>query len=183
MAFAGTVTLSKATFISVVKDVAASLARHGFTNIVFIPSHGGNFGPLSEAMAQLEGQLPGARAVAYTDLLGFVKKSNETAARFGVTPEQSGAHAGETETSVHLHLRPDLVLMDRAVAGYVGPFGPDQAATIFSKGMPALTPNGVLGDARLASAEHGRVYLETKAEFLAAWIRDQVQAQTEPMLA
>jgi creatinine amidohydrolase/Fe(II)-dependent formamide hydrolase-like protein len=32
--------------------------------------------------------------------------------------------------------------------------------------MPALTPNGVLGDPRKASAEKGRVYIERLADFL-----------------
>ncbi|CAM9267162.1 unnamed protein product, partial [Sphacelaria rigidula] len=39
--FAGTVTLSPATFVGVVRDVAASLERSGFTHILFINGGGG----------------------------------------------------------------------------------------------------------------------------------------------
>jgi creatinine amidohydrolase/Fe(II)-dependent formamide hydrolase-like protein len=169
MAFAGTVTLRTETFIAVVQDVARSLARHGFRAIVFIPSHGGNFGPLAQAMAGL-GDLDGARAIAFTDLVGFVGVLSEVSARFGITPEVSGAHAGENETALDLFLRPDLVRMEHAEAGYVGPFDEKVSQIIFNEGMPALTKNGILGDARPATAEHGRVYLETMADFLAQWV-------------
>ena len=44
---------------------------------------------------------------------------------------------------------------------------------IFTQGMPALTKNGILGDARPATAEHGRVYLDAMADFLAQWVQTQ----------
>jgi creatinine amidohydrolase len=172
MAFPGTVTLRTETFIAVVHDVARSLARHGFRTIVFIPSHGGNFAPLAQAMEGLH-DLDGARAIALSDLVGFVGVLSEVSARFGISPEVSGAHAGENETSLDLLLRPDLVRMDHAEAGYVGPFDAKVSQIIFTEGMPALTKNGILGDARPATAEHGRIYLDTMADFLAAWVTAQ----------
>jgi hypothetical protein len=36
--------------------------------------------------------------------------------------------------------------------------------------MPALTQNGILGDARPATSDHGRVYLDTMAYVLAQWV-------------
>jgi creatinine amidohydrolase/Fe(II)-dependent formamide hydrolase-like protein len=169
MAFAGSVTLRTETFVAVVQDVAHSLARHGFRTIVFIPSHGGNFGPLAQAMAGI-GDLGDTKVVAFTDLVGFVGVLTEVSARFGITPEVSGAHAGENETSLDLLLRPDLVRMEHAAAGYVGPFDEKVSQIIFAEGMPALTQNGILGDARPATADHGRVYLDTMADFLAQWV-------------
>lgn len=173
MTFPGTVTLSHETFIAVVRDVARSLARHGFKTVVFIPSHGGNFAPLKEAVAGLSDDLAGVQVLAFTDLLGFVAVMNTTAARFGVTPEIAGAHAGEAETAIDLHLRPDLVRMDAAEEGYVGPFDAAVSATIFRDGMPAVTKNGILGDARPATAAHGAAYLAAQADFLAQWIEAQ----------
>ena len=108
--------------------------------------------------------------IAYTDLIAFVGVMNEAAARFDVSPEVGGAHAGEVETSLHLFLRPELVRMERAEAGYVGPFDASVSARIFNEGMPALTANGILGDARPATAEHGRAYFEAVAAHLADWI-------------
>jgi creatinine amidohydrolase len=63
--------------------------------------------------------------------------------------------------------------MDHAEAGYVGPFNPAVSEIIFTKGMPALTANGILGDARPATAAHGRVYLDAMADFLANWVQEQ----------
>jgi creatinine amidohydrolase len=48
MAFPGTVSLQASTFKAVVHDYAASLAEHGFENVLVLPSHGGNFAPLQE---------------------------------------------------------------------------------------------------------------------------------------
>lgn len=173
MAFAGTVTLRTETFIAVVRDVARSLAHHGFRTIVFIPSHGGNFGPLAEAMRGLDDELGGAKAITFSDLIGFVGVMDAAAGQFDIPPEISGAHAGESETSIDLLLRPDLVRMEHAQAGYVGPFNQAVSEIIFTKGMPALTENGILGDARPATAAHGRVYLDAWADFLAQWIEEQ----------
>ncbi len=173
MTFPGSVTLSRETFIAVVRDVAHSFARHGFRTIVFIPSHGGNFGPLAEAVQGLSDALAEVRVLAFTDLLGFVTVFNETAASFGITPEIAGAHAGETETSIDLALRPDLVRMEEAAAGYVGPFDAAVSERIFREGMPAITANGILGDSRPATAEHGAVYLDTMADYLADWIAER----------
>ncbi len=173
MAFAGTVTLRTETFMAVVRDVARSLAHHGFRTIAFIPSHGGNFGPLDAAMRGLDDELGGAKAVAFSDLVGFVDVLNGVSAQFGIAPEVSGAHAGESETSLDLLLRPELVRMDHAAAGYVGPFNQAVSEIIFTQGMPALTENGILGDARPATADHGRVYLDAMADFLADWVQKQ----------
>ncbi len=107
MAFAGTVTLRTETFIAVVRDVAHALAHHGFRTIAFIPSHGGNFAPLTEAMRGLNDDLNGAKAVAFGDLVGFVGVLSGVSAQFDISPEISGAHAGESETSLDLLLRPD----------------------------------------------------------------------------
>ncbi|CAM9582876.1 unnamed protein product [Laminaria digitata] len=51
--FPGTVTLSPATFVGVVRDVASSLSKTGFTHVLFINGHGGNVGPTYKAFADL----------------------------------------------------------------------------------------------------------------------------------
>ena len=173
MSFPGSVTLSHETFIAVVRDVAHSFARHGFRTIVFIPSHGGNFGPLGEAVRGLTDALAQVRVLAFTDLVGFVIVFNETAAGFGISSAVAGAHAGEAETSIDLALRPDLVRMDEAAEGYIGPFDAAVSARIFSEGMPALTANGILGDARPATAAHGHAYLAAMAAHLVDWIESE----------
>lgn len=52
MAFAGTISLRRRTFQALCMDYATSLARHGFTEICFVPTHGGNFAPLAEILPE-----------------------------------------------------------------------------------------------------------------------------------
>ncbi|CAM9499098.1 unnamed protein product, partial [Hapterophycus canaliculatus] len=49
--FPGTVTLRPATFVAVMRDVASSLSKTGFTHVMFVNGHGGNVGPAFKAFA------------------------------------------------------------------------------------------------------------------------------------
>ena len=171
MAFPGTITLSKENFKAVVKDYAQSLARHGFRLVCFIPSHGGNFGPLLEAVGELGGRVGESRVVAFGDLNGFLEVMYESQRPFDVTPARAGAHAGNAETALVLDLKPELVLADRAEEGFVGDFDRAAQELVFREGLQALTANGILGDARGAEAEQGRACLDALADHLAAWVR------------
>lgn len=176
MAFPGTITLDTATFKAVVRQYVASLARHGFETVIVLPSHGGNFEPLAQLFEETGGRIEGARFLPYTDLLGFIGVMNREAELDGITAQIAGAHAGETETSMILAAQPELVLMDQAEEGFVGTFDEEAARLIFSQGMTALTSNGILGDARPASAERGRRYIDAVADMLAEFIREHVPA-------
>lgn len=174
MAFPGTITLDTATFKEVVRQYVASLAKHGFETVVILPSHGGNFGPLASLHEETGGRIGGARFLPFTDLMSFLDVMNGAAAEFSVTPQVAGAHAGEAETSMVLSERPNLVLMEKAEEGFVGTFDEAASKTIFEKGMTALTANGILGDARTATAVHGERYFEVLADMLAEFIRERV---------
>jgi creatinine amidohydrolase/Fe(II)-dependent formamide hydrolase-like protein len=174
MAFKGTITLDKETFKTVVKQYVQSLAHHGFKNIVIIPSHGGNFGPLKEIEEETGGTINGARYLPYTDLWEFVAVMNRVAEPDGIAPEISGAHAGEAETSMVLAERPEIVDMSRAEAGFVEVMTDEHARKLFEEGMTALTDNGILGDARPANAERGRRYIEAMGDYLSAWFLERL---------
>ncbi|MCC7023957.1 MAG: creatininase family protein [Thermomicrobiales bacterium] len=172
MNFAGTISLRPETLAAVLEDYVASLERHGFQRIVVLPSHGGNFAPLADALPALRQRHPNIPIVAYTDLIGLVEAAAEVAAGFGVTPDEAGAHAGEWETSMMLVVEPAAVHHERGTAGYMGSLAPvfDQ---INRDGMESVTPNGVLGDPAKATAEHGSAYLERIADLLAGYIRGE----------
>ena len=170
MDFAGSLTLSRQTFIGVVGDICRSLARHGFRHIVLLPTHGGNFAPLAKAVEAIRPELSGVNLIAFTDLMAFMDEIFQTGKARKVTPEQAGAHAGEFETSIMLYLRPDLVAIDKAQPGYVG----DQlriAPLVFEKGFRAVTANGVLGDPRNASAANGEAYMAAITDLLVGYIK------------
>jgi creatinine amidohydrolase len=119
LAFPGTISLSAETFQRLVIDVVASLSGHGFRRIVLLPTHGGNFKPLAEAVKKIE-PVEGVRVVAFTDLDGLVRAAFESSKKFGVEPAQSGAHSGEWETSLMLFLRSEQVKMEHAAEGFAG---------------------------------------------------------------
>lgn len=170
LAFGATVSLKPETLTMIVRDYADSLVRAGFRRIIFLPSHGGNFAAVAQAIEDAGKAHPDIEITGYTDLLGFSGCLNRASAEFGISEEESGAHAGESETSIMMALESELVARDRLAPGYLGPTGEREIRIIFEQGMPALTPNGVIGDPRQATAEKGEVYLETLADFLVAEI-------------
>ena len=170
LSFPGTISLGEETFKRIVSDVVASLSRHGFRRIVLLPTHGGNFKPLAEAVAELK-PVENVKVIAFTDLEGLVKAAFESSSSYGVNPAQSGAHSGEWETSLMLALRPDQVKMDHAAEGFVGPLS-EIMEKVFN-GIQNLDENGVLGDPRPATAAAGEQYFEDIIEFLYQWVCNQ----------
>jgi creatinine amidohydrolase len=170
MRFAGTISLRQETLTAILEDYLTSLEQHGFRRVVVLPSHGGNFAPLEEALPQLRQRHPAVQIVAYTDLIGLVDAAAEVAASVGVTPNEAGAHAGEWETSLVLAIEPTSAHLERGEAGYMGPLAPvfDQ---INRDGMESVTPNGVLGDPAKSTAAHGSAYLERMTDLLVEYVR------------
>jgi creatinine amidohydrolase len=174
MVFPGAISVKPDTLKSLIRDYCGSLAKQGFKNIVILPFHGGNFNAVREATEELSQSLKGTRIVSYTDLAGFFKLSGEFSSRHGVSAGESGSHAGESETSMVLALRKDLVDMKHAEKGFLGIVDNKMRALIFSQGITAVSKNGVLGDARKGEAGKGEEYLELLAEKIANFVRKQV---------
>jgi creatinine amidohydrolase len=165
LSFPGTITLGFDTFKAVIADYAESVSKHGFKNLVFIPSHGGNFEPLAEAISDLKKKITSMKIFGYTDLYGFLDALTGYSIEAGKTQEEAGAHAGENETSLILALAEDLVVKDRMLPGFTGKFTEKEGQIIFTKGMKALTENGVLGDPRRASLKDGTTYFKKLVDF------------------
>lgn len=162
MAFPGTVTVQAETLTKIAVEISESLVHHGFRRIFLLPTHFGNFASLAAAAAKLEqADLGGAAVISPGDYFAEVLEGATlgVSAELGIPPGESGAHCGEWETSVMLVLRPELVHMDRAEAGYTGDLQ-EGLAKVFSSGTQAIASNGVIGDPTKASAAHGQRYIE-----------------------
>ena len=96
----------------------------------------------------------------------------KTSAKFGISKEESGAHAGESEVSLMLWIRGDLVMKDKIpdATGYLGEFTEKESAIIYEEGIGALSPIGVLGSPAKSSAEHGKSYCEDLASAMVEFI-------------
>jgi creatinine amidohydrolase len=174
MVFPGAISLRPETLKSLIRDYCASLAKQGFKNIVILPSHGGNFNAVQEVTDELSQSLEGTKVVSYTDLKGLLEFLAEFSSRHGVSAGASGAHAGESETSMVLAIRKDLVDMKNAEKGFVGSFDDKIMGLMYSQGIKAISKNGVLGDPRKAEAGKGEEYLELWAEKMVDFVRKQV---------
>jgi creatinine amidohydrolase len=174
MVFPGAISLRPETLKSLIRDYCVSLAKQGFKNIIILPSHGGNFNAVREITNELNQSLGGAKVVSYTDLKGLLEFLNEFSSKHGVSAGESGAHAGESETSMVLAIRKDLVDMEHAERGFVGSFDDKMMALMWSQGIKAVSKNGVLGDSRKGEAGKGEEYLELWAEKMVDFIRKQI---------
>jgi len=142
--FPGTISISEATFHSIVSDVVSSLARGGFGRVILIPAHGGNFGPLAAAIDAI-GSDPGIEVRALTDLGALLAIAQLGEREYDVPLGEGGIHAGEWETSMLAAIHPEMIRLDRREPGYTG--DPQQAAgAIFSAGVHSIARNGVIGD-------------------------------------
>lgn len=173
LAFPGTVSLQGETLQEVVKDYCRSLARHGFETIIILPSHGGDFLPVQAACEALERELAGLKLISYTDKAGFINLFSRLAREFGLDPQMAGSHAGDVETSIIMALAPSLVDTGKMEPGYTGP-EEEIDSRMHTEGMKALTPNGVLGDPRTATADHGVVYIQRFAAEILKYVRGRL---------
>lgn len=115
--FPGTISLSGRTLMSLVEDVLVGLARSGFRRQVVLNWHFENSNFVYEAarLAQARADDPDVRIMvieaAFSELSPQVMEI-----LFGDEfPGWDVEHAAVLETSLMLHLRPDLVRFDRAV--------------------------------------------------------------------
>lgn len=175
LAFPGTISLKAPTLKSIISDYTESLAKQGFKTIIYLPSHGGNFAAVREAIQEQQAKFPGLKIVGYTDLMGLMDCLFQVSAEFEITPDEAGAHAGENETSLILAFADQLVQSDRFAPGYLGPLSDKEVKRIIQEGMPALSEVGVLGDPTKATAEKGAVYLEKTVQFLIKEIKKQLE--------
>ena len=136
--FAGTISIGQQAFESLILELGRSATRT-FARVLFVSAHGGNAQPLRRAVGRLREESRDVRAWS---------------------PDWGGdAHAGRAETSLMLHLSPERVRSELAVAGDTRPIA-ELLPALRRYGVIGVSPNGVLGDPTGASASEGQALLE-----------------------
>jgi creatinine amidohydrolase len=172
----GTLSLEAAILAEGWTALGASVAAAGLRRLLILNGHGGN--PPAIALAAM-------RLRSRHDLLVAQVHWETLADPAGLAPADAPArdwHAGWIETSVMLHLRPELVAMEQAAAAEMRfpeglpPDGPAPWAWMTTD----LNAGGVIGDPRLASAKLGKALVERAVDGLADLLRRMTAAEWEP---
>jgi creatinine amidohydrolase len=133
-AFPGTLSIGTEALAHVLLE----LGRHASADwraVLFVNAHGGNADAVTRALVALRAE--GRRCDA-----------------FHATTPGGDAHAGRTETSLLLHLAPELVRTEAMAAGDARPIA-ELLPALRRGGVRAVSANGVLGDPGGASAQEG----------------------------
>ncbi len=162
----GTLTLNWDTATRAWMEIGDCVRRAGVRKLVLINSHGGNV-PVMDTIA-LELRVQHDMMVTATSWTRFGQPEGV----FETDELAYGIHGGDMETSIMLHLRPDLVRMDKAMNfpsqqqnfakefKYLRAYGKQQFGwKVQDLGGCA----GVLGNAAAATAEKGRKSLDHAA--------------------
>lgn len=171
MAFPGTVSLRRDTFLAVCHDYCVSLAHHGFRRVCLVPTHGGNFAPLADARdAFNEAAGSDCSVDVYADLIEVIGTWREVAEVQAGLGQRVGGHADIAETSIMMALHDGLVREDLAECGHLTT--PDEERELIRRilrdGFKTVTPNGILGDARGATPALGEKMIAALADRVAA---------------
>lgn len=142
----GAVWMDPDTFYHMLTDILMSLKEQGFTRCVTLQCHGGIFA-LPPVIRQVNATCNPGFMVANIDICTLFP----VAAAEGLIETTTELHAGEVESSLMLHIAPELVHMERAV-DYV----PQVPRSYLGYGSVfRASPSGVWGEPSKASAEKG----------------------------
>jgi creatinine amidohydrolase len=176
MNHAGSLSAQLDTFVDVLTQIGTGVLRHGFENLLLLNAHGGNASALGIAIERISREKPGPLVVG----VSWFDFADEQMWKLRRTLIGGAGHAGEVETSMMLHLAPDLVDMDRAAAGGRQPessfgkidlFGGGGVASVY-RPFEQLSDNGVFGDPNAADADNGRQWIDLAAAGVASLVSD-----------
>jgi creatinine amidohydrolase len=165
--FTGTLSVSAATFMAVVRDLGASLSSARFQKLVLYNTHGGNTSIIDVMARDLRAEF---------GLRTFALHGSGGVAFEGLSEQERayGFHAGEVETALLLAAAPELVDRSAYTVNYIADVSkpsllkPENAPATFAWLTRDIATSGVMGDPRPATAENGVRWLDQAATRLAA---------------
>jgi creatinine amidohydrolase len=171
----GAVTLRGRILVDLVLDLCDEAARNGFSKILLVSGHGGNRHWVDFFMTEW---LALDRAYSiffwYMPLLGKPENKKYMETEFD-------GHGGEAETSLALHLFPQLVKMKGAGRALHPARVPDLRGAVTPFDWVSKWPQAVSGDPFPATAEKGRIFFESAVDAMAEVIEavraDQMTSQ------
>ncbi|MCB0153562.1 MAG: creatininase family protein, partial [Anaerolineae bacterium] len=170
--FPGTMHVPRDPFVDYVVDVCKCFSYHGFKRIILYDGHGSNMPPLNLAARRVALETDAMCACLIWVSLLAVDPDHMQSWRESRIPGGC-AHACELETSAYLHFDASKVQMDKAEDNIAWYNYADQAkfgaVDLLAGGSNALsvvewtstyTPQGVMGQATLATPQKGEIIVE-----------------------
>ena len=147
-----TLDSSLEVYIETLMGMARSVLNDGFRRILLLNGHGGNIDPMRVALRRIQNEYVDRllTAACYWDVADeLIKQSLDGAHKFV-------GHACEFETSMLMHLRPELVKLE--LVKDAGELITDNLGGVYiSRDLRQRTAEGCTGRPDLASAEKGRM--------------------------
>ncbi len=186
MDFPGTIAIRGETIVQYVTDIGVSLARHGFRKILLVNGHGSNVPFLDIAARQITVRTEAISAMASwwslipRELLSELRESEYPGGM---------AHGCELETSVLLHLRPDLVQFEKARRDI--PSRPSRfffwdlqtpSPINFQEWFSRYSETGTLGDPTKATKEKGEKFVNAVVDQMVALISEFRAREVRPRI-
>jgi creatinine amidohydrolase len=163
MGFAGSLTASVDTYLSLAAEIIGSIAQSGFQKILVLNAHGGNATALDVVLTKLRLSHPASRIVLVT----YWNIAARELAALRESEQGGMGHACELETSLVLAEKPRAVRADRMQADGRWPASPFFAKDMLAGGPAAVSRSfsdistfGAVGDPGTASAEKGEKFFE-----------------------
>jgi creatinine amidohydrolase len=167
--FPGTTSLDGQTLVMMTRDIIREFARHGVRKLAVVVGHTENLMFTTEAC---DLALRDLRAHGICDMkilhMGYWEFSSEDTLRKVFPdgfPSWNLEHAGVMETSIMLHLHPQLVRFDRVPLHPPASFPSYDVYPVEPQRIPS---SGALSSGRTASAEKGRYMLDEYVHTISA---------------
>jgi len=168
-----TLTAGMTTYIATLEDVLSPLLDDGYRRMLILNGHGGNVDPLRAALRNLQIRNPDVLLAGHS----YWSMAADQIAALMEGEEKTVGHACEAETSLMLHLRPDLVDTE-AIEDNGVPVADMIEGAFVCRDMFQRTRNGATGRADLATAEKGAAMFSAIVKRVGITIR---RLLTEPL--
>ena len=176
--FPGTVSVRNETYTHMLMDVMESLIDSGFKRILILNSHGGNGMPGRSALYEIQMLHRDDRDLWLVLGTWFALAAPQIAA-IDALEQKRVTHASELETSMILHLRPELVRMEVAEGAntcfdsdFYRPTAPSSSRLTLCRPLEHLTTTGAFGHPEHSTTEKGEMLFQVAVNEVVACIRE-----------
>ena len=184
VSFPGRIDVTFTTLVELYEEVAASALETGFDALLLLNGHGGNHNAIGGASKSIGLDHPDVEVLATT----YFGLAAEIVAELRDSDPGGMNHAGELETSLMLHLRPDLVREDLIEGTHLDEPYTHAYDDMFVSGPLSVhrleeeySENGAVGDPQFASAEKGEQIFDYLCAEVESLLHEVYEQTTVPI--